>query len=168
MQCEDTCIATHRHRDMAASSGPPAGVCIQQLRAGELLVKQQAVSDGQAISPIKQGDKHTQSLNCRPSNLVTCADQVSRVSRVTARYRGVSTLCIGYQEKKSVRGVSRSRYRPGGRRCESCEASFIFQRVLATDRASARFSSPSFRILHFPSYCQVYTSVPKITNTNLL
>jgi hypothetical protein len=75
---QEELVAMRRHLDcntcgppyMAASSGPPDRTYIIHHRTDELLVKQHAVSDEQAVSPVQEGAKHAQSLSCLLSYLV--------------------------------------------------------------------------------------------------
>jgi hypothetical protein len=55
---------------VAADSGPPGRTCVIHHRTDELLVEQHTISDGQAASPVKEGDKHAQSLSRLLSHLV--------------------------------------------------------------------------------------------------
>jgi hypothetical protein len=42
--------------DVAAGSGPPDRTCVIHHRTDELLVEQHTVSDGQAVSHVKEGE----------------------------------------------------------------------------------------------------------------
>jgi hypothetical protein len=57
--------------DMVTSSRPPDGACIIHRRTDELLIKERAVSDGQAASRDKEGARHAQSLSCLSICLVS-------------------------------------------------------------------------------------------------
>jgi len=51
---------------MAVCRGPPDRACVVHYKTGEVLVKQDAVSDGQA-TPVKEGTENAQSLSRLPT-----------------------------------------------------------------------------------------------------
>jgi hypothetical protein len=55
---------------MALSSGPPERTRIIHHGTDDLLLKERAVSDGQAASPVKERAKQARSLSCLSSHLV--------------------------------------------------------------------------------------------------
>jgi hypothetical protein len=66
-QCEDSYLQLP---DVVAGSGPPDWTSVIHHRTDDLLVEQHTVSDGEAVSPAKQGTKCAQSLSCLLSNHV--------------------------------------------------------------------------------------------------
>jgi hypothetical protein len=56
--------------DVAAGSGSPDRPREIHRTTDELLLEQHTVSDGPAVSPIKEGVKHATFLSCLPSHLV--------------------------------------------------------------------------------------------------
>jgi hypothetical protein len=80
--------------NVAMGSGPPSGMHSSLYhRTNYLLVEQHIVSDRQVTSPVKEGAKQTQ-VAFLSTNL-TCADEISHVSRVTPRQLALSTHRIG-------------------------------------------------------------------------
>jgi hypothetical protein len=75
--------------DVGVRSGPTDRACVVHHTTDELLVEQHAVLNGQTAPPVKERAKHAQFLSRLSPYLLTCADQVSRVSGVTPRYRAV-------------------------------------------------------------------------------
>jgi hypothetical protein len=83
---EDTWLQHLQLRDMVMTSRPPDGACIFHHRAEELFKRQHTVSDGQATFPIRRGSRTPRLRPVFHITWVTCADQVSCLSRVTPRY----------------------------------------------------------------------------------
>jgi hypothetical protein len=65
----------------------------------EMLVKQHTVSDDQATSSVKKRAKNTQCLSQFLPTWLTGADQFVRASRITPRYRAVTTHSICFYEE---------------------------------------------------------------------
>jgi hypothetical protein len=75
---------------VAAGSRPPDRIRVMHHWTDELLVEQHTVSDGQAVSPVKVGAEHAQSLSCLISHLA----DVCRLGKLLVSGHPKITICF--------------------------------------------------------------------------